>query len=74
MSLVRQLPQGFLSHMSTAMFLHVPIFALWLKFTYRERTYGEHLVFALHLHSLWFLWLLLLLPPISDWVKAILLL
>jgi hypothetical protein len=53
-----------------AMFLLLPTFALLLALAYRNRRmyYGEHLVFALHLHSFWFLLgaLFLLLP--GDWV------
>jgi Protein of unknown function (DUF3667) len=39
-----------------AMFLLLPSFALWLKLVYRSRRlhYTEHLVFALHVHSFWF--------------------
>jgi len=40
-----------------AMFLLLPLFAGLLALAYlnRRMVYGEHLVFALHLHSFWFL-------------------
>jgi len=71
--MLRQLPQELFSHLSTAMFLLLPIFALWMQLAYRRRTYGEHFLFALHLHSLWFLVLLLALPPIPNWFELLLL-
>lgn len=71
-SLVR-VPEDLFGHMSTAMFLLLPIFALLLAIAYRKRTYGEHFLFALHLHSLAFLVLLLALLPLPSWVEAILL-
>ena len=39
------------------MFLLLPSFALWLKLVYLNRRlrYTEHLVFALHVHTYWFL-------------------
>jgi hypothetical protein len=42
--------------LSYAMFLLVPLFALLMALAYRGRrmVYGEHLVFALHLHAFWF--------------------
>jgi hypothetical protein len=45
-----------------AVFLMLPVFAAFTMLAYRRRRmlYGEHLVFALHLHSFWFLALLLL--------------
>jgi hypothetical protein len=43
--------------LSYAMFCLLPIFAVLLALAYRNRRmyYGEHLVFALHVHSFWFL-------------------
>jgi hypothetical protein len=40
-----------------AIFLLLPAFAGILQLTYRNRrmTYGEHVVFSLHLHAFWFL-------------------
>jgi hypothetical protein len=68
-----RLPEDVFSHMSTAMFLLLPIFALLLTLVYRKRTYGEHFLFALHLHSLAFLVLLLALLPLPSWLEAVLL-
>ena len=47
----------FLGNLGGAMFVLLPIFALWLKLAYfnRHMRYTEHLVFALHLHAFWFL-------------------
>nr|WP_316644251.1 DUF3667 domain-containing protein [uncultured Roseateles sp.] len=63
-NLKRQLseaPERFVSHWGTAMFLLLPMFALWLKLVFidRHRRYTEHLVFALHLHAFWFAMVLL---------------
>lgn len=56
----------FFNHASTAMFVLLPIFAIWLKLIFidKRRHYTEHLVFALHLHAFWFLMVPLLLVPI----------
>lgn len=45
-----------------AAFLLLPVFAGVVTLAYRSRrmTYGEHVVFSLHLHSFWFLALLLI--------------
>jgi len=58
-------PERFLSRWGTAMFLLVPIFALLHKLVYfsRRLRYTEHLVYALHMHSFWFLALALSLLP-----------
>jgi len=68
-------PQGlsreFRSHLvgsaPYAVFLLLPVFAAITMLAYRNRrmTYGEHVVFSLHLHAFWFLALPLvaLLPP-----------
>jgi hypothetical protein len=61
-----------LSHLSTAVFLLLPLFALYLQLAYRKRTYGEHFLFALHLHSFWFLLLLVLLLPMPEWLSVLL--
>jgi uncharacterized protein DUF3667 len=59
--------------LSYAMFCLLPVFAALLALAYRKRrmVYGEHLVFALHVHSFWFLLALLaafLLPEsLDDW-------
>lgn len=56
----------FVNNLGGAMFVLMPAFALWLKLAYRNRRmrYTEHLVFALHVHTFWFIALLLILP---DW-------
>jgi len=48
--------ERFVSHWGTAMFLLVPMFALWCKLAWLNRRlhYTEHLVYALHLHAFWF--------------------
>jgi Protein of unknown function (DUF3667) len=53
--------ERFVSNMGAAMFLMLPLFALWQKLVYWNRRlhYTEHLVFALHLHAFWFLALML---------------
>lgn len=49
-------PGRFIGHWGTAMFLLLPMFALWLKLVFIDRhmRYTEHLVFALHVHAFWF--------------------
>jgi hypothetical protein len=58
------LSERFVSNLGAAMFVMVPLYALWLKLLYwnRRLRYTEHLVFALHLHTFWFMALLLTLP------------
>jgi hypothetical protein len=48
--------ERFRHSLSFAMFCLLPIFAGLLALAYRRRRmyYGEHLVFALHVHSFWF--------------------
>ena len=48
--------ERFVGHWGTAMFLLVPMFALWCKLAWlaRRLRYTEHLVYALHLHAFWF--------------------
>ena len=47
----------FVGNLGPAMFLLLPCFALWMRWVYLSRRlrYTEHLVFALHVHSFWFL-------------------
>ena len=54
---IEQFKERFLGNVGGAMFLLLPSFALWLKLVYLNRRlrYTEHLVFALHLHTYWFL-------------------
>ncbi len=55
--LIERFSERFRHSLSYAMFLALPLFALLLAGAYRRRGmfYGEHLVFALHIHSFWFL-------------------
>jgi hypothetical protein len=64
------LPSELFSHLSTAVFLLLPLFAFYLQLAYFRRTYGEHFLFALHVHSFWFLVLLVLLLPLPAWLKV----
>ncbi|WP_342118002.1 DUF3667 domain-containing protein [Pseudoduganella sp. OTU4001] len=50
---------GFYKYAPYAMFLLMPVFALWLKLLYAGagRTYGEHLLFALHTNAFAFIML-----------------
>jgi hypothetical protein len=58
-------PRGFVGHLRSqlmgaapyAVFLMLPVFAGIVALAYRRRrmTYGEHVVFSLHLHAFWFL-------------------
>ena len=47
----------FIANLGTAMFVLLPLYAMWLKLAWigRRLRYTEHLVCALHLHALWFL-------------------
>jgi len=45
----------FVSRLPKALFLLLPVFALLLKLLWRQRPYVEHLVFALHAHTVLFL-------------------
>ncbi len=67
-----QMGQRFLSNMGAAMFLMVPLFALWQKLLYWNRRlhYTEHLVYALHLHAFWFVALMLCLPDL-PWLTGL---
>jgi hypothetical protein len=51
-----------------ALFLAVPLFALFLKGLYRRRLYVEHFVFVLHLHALGFLLATVVLVAREGWV------
>jgi hypothetical protein len=64
---LKRLPERFISHWGTAMFLLLPVFALLHKLAYlRSRLYyTEHLVYALHVHSFWFAALAVALIPID---------
>lgn len=51
-----------------ALFLAVPLFALFLKALYRRRLYVEHFVFVLHLHALGFLLATVIVVAREGWV------
>jgi hypothetical protein len=72
---LQALPERFVGHWGTAMFLLLPLFALLLKLLYLNRglRYTEHLVFALHLHAFGFLALTLLAIPVGPVVPLVLL-
>ncbi len=55
--LLATLPERMIRYWAYAMFVLVPLYAALLKLFYirRGRTYGEHIVFALHIHTLWLL-------------------
>lgn len=77
-NLKRQLseaPERFISHWGTAMFLLLPMYALWLKLVYIDRhmRYTEHLVYALHVHAFWFAMIALALLG-SPWLRVLALL
>ena len=54
---LRQANERVLAHLGTVMFVLLPLFAacLWLVHRRTRMRYTAHLVFALHLHSFWFL-------------------
>jgi Protein of unknown function (DUF3667) len=56
-ALFSDLPQRMVKFWGYAMFALLPIFAALLQLVYRNRglVYGEHIVFALHLHTFWLL-------------------
>jgi Protein of unknown function (DUF3667) len=62
---MQRLPERFVSHWGTTMFLLVPLFAALHLLLYRRTglRYTEHLVHALHVHAFWFAALLLAMLP-----------
>ena len=70
-AMVADIPAHTLKYWSYAMLVLVPLFAALLYAVYRNRrlVYGEHLVFALHLHTFWLL-AVLALSLMSDAVSA----
>jgi hypothetical protein len=65
------LPDRMVRFWAYAMFFLVPVFAVLLKIFYlnRQRVYGEHLVFALHLHAFWLIAVAMTL--LSDWIALL---
>ncbi len=51
------------------MFLLLPVFALLLKLAYRDRLYFDHIIHSLHLHTLAYIVLALMLPleEVARW-------
>jgi hypothetical protein len=70
---IAETPVELFEHLSGAMFVLLPLFALMLQLAFLKRTYGEHFLFALHLHSLWFLLMLVFLPSPPAWVQVLVL-
>ncbi len=68
-SFVRTLPERMVKYLGYSLFVLMPLFALLMKFVYLNRhlTYGEHIVFALHLHTLWLLILLAAVIAPNGW-------
>ncbi len=66
------LSERFVANLGAALFLMVPLFALFMKLAYwnRRLRYTEHLVFGLHLHAFWFVCLMLTLPG-QDWLRTL---
>lgn len=70
----REVGARMLSAAPYLVFALVPVYAAWLKLVYRRRRmrYGEHLVFAFHLHAFAFLALLVGLGPgPAAWVPLV---
>ncbi len=72
-AMVNDIPARALKYWSYAMLVLVPLFAAMLYAVYRNRrlVYGEHLVFALHLHTFWLLAVLAMsiMPDVvSAWI------
>ena len=55
-------------HLARLMFILLPLFALLLKLAFHNRLYFDHLIHSLHLHSVAYIVLALMLPiePIAD--------
>ncbi len=57
-----QLAEAVRDYVPVLIFLLLPVFALLLKMLYRNRFYFEHLIYALHTHTILFIFAGLLLP------------
>jgi hypothetical protein len=71
--LIVSLPDRMVRYWAYAMFFLVPVFALLLKIFYinRKLVYGEHLVFALHLHAFWLLTVAAAAFSSSEWLALV---
>lgn len=69
---LERMPERFINHWGTAMFLLLPVFALLMKLAYLGSglRYTEHAVYALHVHSFWFAALALALLPVPAVAAA----
>lgn len=67
---VRVLYDATARNVPRALFLLVPLFALFLKGLYRRRLYVEHFVFVLHLHAFAFLLATAVLLVRTGWALA----
>jgi hypothetical protein len=67
---IREFLSSMLDFAPHAMFVLLPVFALLLKLLYirRDRYYAEHFVFALHVHSFFFLMFIIMLA--LPWDRA----
>lgn len=72
----RVISSGFLSYAPYAMFLLMPIFALYLKLLYlgTGRRYGEHFLFALHTNAFAYLQITLIMLSPWGWLSFLLVL
>jgi hypothetical protein len=63
------MPDRMVKYMGYGMFALMPFFALLMKVVYfnRRMHYGEHIVFALHLHAVWWLFLLAAILAPNPW-------
>ena len=61
---IASMQERFVGKLGTAMFILLPLYAMWLRVVYLNRhlRYTEHLVFALHVHAFWFLAMACMLP------------
>ncbi|TAG03648.1 MAG: DUF3667 domain-containing protein [Betaproteobacteria bacterium] len=68
-SFMRTLPERVVKYLGYSLFLLMPLFALLMKAVYfnRGKTYGEHIVFALHVHAFWLLILLATVLAPGNW-------
>jgi hypothetical protein len=57
-----QLAEAVRDYVPVLIFLLLPVFALLLKMLYRNRFYFEHLIYALHTHTILFIFAGLMLP------------
>jgi len=75
---ISEMGAAFFDYLPVVMFLLLPVFALYLKVLMlgRGRYYVEHLVFSLHIHTMWALLVFtaVLGSLLTDWFMLLLLL